>query len=209
MSIVRQDAWTNDEDLILAEVVLRYIREGGTQLSAFEEVGERLSRTAAACGFRWNSAIRKKYESAIAIAKKQRKKLKKEKISQEVSEDSVEFSEEEIAAVKKPNEEKYQTEITMGDVISFLQKQQSNQESDSLIATENEKLKHEIDTLKRENEKLQYDLTSLESKFEAMNQDYQALIEIIERARKITVVNEEYTTNMKASMNGSVEPISK
>ena len=64
MSTVRQDAWTNDEDLILAEVVLRHIREGSTQLAAFEEVAEKLNRTPAACGFRWNSTIRKKYTTA-------------------------------------------------------------------------------------------------------------------------------------------------
>jgi hypothetical protein len=39
MTSVRQDAWKQDEDLLLAEVVLRYIREGGAQLAAFEEVG--------------------------------------------------------------------------------------------------------------------------------------------------------------------------
>ena len=50
----RQDAWTQDEDLILAEIVLRHIREGSTQLIAFEEVGKKLVRTPAACGFRWN-----------------------------------------------------------------------------------------------------------------------------------------------------------
>ena len=77
MSITRQDAWTQDEDLLLAEVVLRHIREGGTQLQAFEEVGKRLSRTAAACGFRWNSSIRKQYKSGIEVAKKQRKAVKK------------------------------------------------------------------------------------------------------------------------------------
>lgn len=60
MEAARQDAWNEDEDLILAEVVLRHIREGSTQLAAFEEVGEKLKRTAAACGFRWNAAIRKK-----------------------------------------------------------------------------------------------------------------------------------------------------
>src|SRR5690242_3202325 len=76
MSPTRQDAWSQDEDLLLAEVVLRYIREGGTQLQAFEEVGKRLSRTAAACGFRWNSYVRKQYKSGIELAKKQRKELK-------------------------------------------------------------------------------------------------------------------------------------
>ena len=40
MTTTRQDAWTQDEDLLLAEVVLRSIREGGTQLQAFEEVGK-------------------------------------------------------------------------------------------------------------------------------------------------------------------------
>lgn len=65
----RQDAWTEDDDLVLAEVTLRHIREGGTQLAAFEEVGQRLGRTAAACGFRWNSCVRKRYDAAIVIAK--------------------------------------------------------------------------------------------------------------------------------------------
>ena len=77
MTTTRQDAWTQDEDLLLAEVVLRSIREGGTQLQAFEEVGKKLSRTAAACGFRWNSTIRKQYKTGIELAKKQRKEIKK------------------------------------------------------------------------------------------------------------------------------------
>ena len=83
MSTTRQDAWTRDEDLLLAEVVLRHIREGGTQLQAFEEVGKKLSRTAAACGFRWNSSIRKQYKSGIELAKKQRKEGKKRPIVRE------------------------------------------------------------------------------------------------------------------------------
>ena len=74
MTAVRQDAWSPDDDLILAEVTLRHIREGSTQLSAFEEVGERIGRTSAACGFRWNSCVRKRYEDAIQIAKQQRQK---------------------------------------------------------------------------------------------------------------------------------------
>ena len=48
----RQDSWTSDENRLLIETVLTYIREGKTQLEAFKAVGEKLSRTAAACGFR-------------------------------------------------------------------------------------------------------------------------------------------------------------
>ena len=73
MATTRQDAWTDDEDLLLAEVVLRHIREGGTQLSAFKEVGKNLSRTPAACGFRCNSYVRKQYKERIEEAKHLRK----------------------------------------------------------------------------------------------------------------------------------------
>jgi len=70
---VRQDAWTEENDLLLAETVLRHVREGSTQLNAFDEVGDKLNRTAAACGFRWNAVVRHNYEKALQLARKQRK----------------------------------------------------------------------------------------------------------------------------------------
>ena len=51
----------------------RHVREGSTQLNAFEEVGDKLNRTSAACGFRWNAVVRHQYEKALDLAKKQRK----------------------------------------------------------------------------------------------------------------------------------------
>ncbi|WP_142288214.1 RsfA family transcriptional regulator [Bacillus sp. EAC] len=70
---LRQDAWTEENDLLLAETVLRHVREGSTQLNAFEEVGDILERTSAACGFRWNAVVRYNYEKALQLAKKFRK----------------------------------------------------------------------------------------------------------------------------------------
>lgn len=78
MAKVRQDAWSHEDDLLLAETVLRHIREGSTQLNAFEEVGDYLNRTSAACGFRWNAEIRNQYINAIDLAKRQRKERKRE-----------------------------------------------------------------------------------------------------------------------------------
>lgn len=72
----RQSSWTNGEDNLLAEVVLRHIRTGSTQLQAFEEVGRHLNRTSAACGFRWNAKVRKDYRVEIQSAKCQRKEKK-------------------------------------------------------------------------------------------------------------------------------------
>lgn len=76
--VTRQDSWTKDEDLLLAETVIRYIREGKTQMKAFQEVANKLSRTPQACGFRWNANIRKQYNKAITLAKEERKNLKSE-----------------------------------------------------------------------------------------------------------------------------------
>lgn len=69
----RQDAWTKEEDALLAEIVLDYIHHGKTQLEAFKHIGKQLSRTPAACGFRWNAQIRKQYTDAILTAKAARK----------------------------------------------------------------------------------------------------------------------------------------
>lgn len=59
----RQDAWSEENDLLMAEMVLRHVREGSTQLKTFEEVGDMLNRTSAACGFRWNAAARFQFGS--------------------------------------------------------------------------------------------------------------------------------------------------
>src|SRR5690625_1923367 len=82
MTKVRQDAWSHEDDLLLAETVLRHIREGSTQLNAFEEVGDALNRTSAACGFRWNAEVRNKYVHAIDLAKRQRKEKKRAQAQQ-------------------------------------------------------------------------------------------------------------------------------
>src|SRR5699024_3577067 len=82
MAKVRQDAWSHEDDLLLAETVLRHIREGSTQLNAFDEVGDKLNRTSAACGFRWNAEIRNKYINAIDLAKRQRKEMKRAEVKQ-------------------------------------------------------------------------------------------------------------------------------
>lgn len=80
MSKYRQDAWTDEEDALLTEIVLTYIRNGKTQLEAFKRAGETLARTAAACGFRWNATIRKTKGNEIEAAKAARKKRYTHKI---------------------------------------------------------------------------------------------------------------------------------
>src|SRR5699024_398529 len=115
---VRQDAWTYEDDLLLAETVLRHIREGSTQLNAFEEVGDELNRTSAACGFRWNAEVRNKYVQAIDLAKRQRKERKRavaKQTKQIVSPPSI------INQTRDSHDLVLESELNLSTVIQYLQ----------------------------------------------------------------------------------------
>jgi prespore-specific regulator len=178
MPITRQDAWTDDEDLMLAETVLRHIREGGTQLKAFEEVGKKLSRTGAACGFRWNSFVRKQYQSGIELAKKQRKELKKQSKKVE-NEPSIENLVEDAADLNEAGT------ITIEAVKSYLddlqekvEKASFQQENNSRYEERVKELEKKVFHLSSENEKLKEELKAIEG-------DHRALVDIMDRARKM------------------------
>lgn len=212
----RQDAWTHEEDILLAETVLRYIREGGTQLAAFEEVGDRLNRTAAACGFRWNAEVRKRYVEAIDLAKKQRKERKRalerakkmqqaENKAQPLSTNLAAFQQGTSAFLPVPA-------ITLEQCIAFLQTLKSDEEHLEMIKMENERLKHENVQLRSHNEKLQKKLEHLEKQQSTVKEDYEALVKIMERARKL-ILEEEYGVQpahiFRMDKNGNLEHIAK
>ena len=212
MTTTRQDAWTQDEDLLLAEVVLRSIREGGTQLQAFEEVGKKLSRTAAACGFRWNSTIRKQYKTGIELAKKQRKEIKK---NSELEPKEQEFAIESSFIPNKETEvpsQMVEKEIVFEEILVYLNKlyerSQGLKEYEERLGTYKEKiieLEHKLKDVTTEN-------IRLEKEFYTMENDYKALVEIMERARKMVVLkDEEYAQKVRFQMdrNGNLEKLDK
>ncbi|MFZ0443427.1 MAG: RsfA family transcriptional regulator [Bacillus sp. (in: firmicutes)] len=212
MTTTRQDAWTQDEDLLLAEVVLRSIREGGTQLQAFEEVGKKLSRTAAACGFRWNSTIRKQYKTGIELAKKQRKEIKK---NSELEPKEQEFAIESSFIANKETEgssQMVEEEIVFEEILVYLNKlyerSQGLKEYEESLGTYKEKiieLEHKLKDVTTEN-------IRLEKEFYTMENDYKALVEIMERARKMVVLkDEEYAQKVRFQMdrNGNLEKLDK
>ncbi|KAF0822454.1 hypothetical protein ABE29_15370 [Cytobacillus firmus] len=205
MSSTRQDAWSQDEDLLLAEVVLRHIREGGTQLQAFEEVGKQLSRTAAACGFRWNSYVRKQYKSGIELAKKQRKEMKKNP--------QAAGSEQELPAVpeekaEKRNENTVQAinrTIEFDELAGFLKTLYENAQKpapaeDPYAKKRIQELEKQMYYLAAENEKLIKELNTLE-------QDYKALVEIMESARKLVGLKDgSRHKNLNFTVNPEIMP---
>ncbi len=199
----RQDAWTPDDDLLLAEVTLRYIRDGGTQLRAFEEVAERLGRTSAACGFRWNSTVRKNYEAAIAIAKGQRQKNKlKRTNSRRV--DKVDLTD--TNAKRKAEASEYND---FEALIQFLENQkqvyQDMIQRNRYLETELQKKTQELEDLRREYLKI----ISEQSAVKSVNDDYLALVQIMDRARKLALLEVEEKPIFKMDSNGNLERVNK
>lgn len=211
----RQDAWTDDDDLVLAEVTLRHIREGGTQLAAFEEVGQRLGRTAAACGFRWNSTVRKRYEAAIAIAKSQRQQMKKSgrlSVITEFADDEVlPKSPKQSAPVPAPvatmtTPQTLATEEQQIDqAIRILTKQKDVVKRIKQLERELEQKEAELKDLQEANGKMKKQLDSVQG----VNDDYKALLQIMDRARKLAFLKEEEPSKpvFKMDANGNLERV--
>ncbi|HZH58718.1 MAG TPA: RsfA family transcriptional regulator [Metabacillus sp.] len=209
MTTTRQDAWTHDEDLLLAEVVLRHIREGATQLAAFEEVGRKLSRTPAACGFRWNSYVRKQYKTGIELAKKQRKELRT--YTSEETKDEIESKKEVTVEVPVTESAGSHSKNTIRELISFL-KQYEEAPSLQVVQEENSQLKMKIQGLERKVAELQQEKQSLVNHIQIVEEDYRALIEIMDRARKMVILQEdERSRKVKFQMdkNGNLERVEK
>jgi prespore-specific regulator len=215
MSAVRQDAWSPEDDLILAEVTLRHIREGSTQLLAFEEVGERIGRTAAACGFRWNSSVRKKYDAAIQIAKAQRQKRNTRKSAVASATDggiaTVAALDMEIGGKLDGGTEE---SISFDGIIRYLRQWKGTQADVTrqlrVMEKELREKEEEVARLREENERLSSEVNHAQTDYRTVNEDYKALIQIMDRARKMAFLvedEEESKSRFKMDANGNLERI--
>ncbi|MDY0396836.1 RsfA family transcriptional regulator [Virgibacillus halophilus] len=213
MAKVRQDAWSHEDDLLLAETVLRHIREGSTQLNAFEEVGDELNRTSAACGFRWNAEIRGKYIHAIEIAKRQRKEKKR-------AEQNTVKSSGRRPVISLPAPEQTITEretsaeqiLTFDAVIGFLQHVKKNYHASNQSKSQLDQIIKDNEVLQKQNENLQKQLKQTESQMASIQEDYQAFIQIMDRARKMTVLNDENAQKppmFRMDKNGNLEQLAQ
>lgn len=210
MSTTRQDAWTQDEDLLLAEVVLRHIRDGGTQLQAFEEVGKSLSRTAAACGFRWNSFVRKQYKSGIELAKKQRKEIKKQ--SSDETQETKKLQVIEVNSDESLTKKTQQNSLPFTEVINFLEALYEKAEKHNNQVGDLERYEAKIKNLEKQTYYLAAENEKLIKELKMIEEDYRALIEIMERARKMVVLQEEdrqQKVKFQMDKNGNLERVEK
>jgi prespore-specific regulator len=171
---LRQDAWTAEDDQILAEVVLKHIRDGSTQLAGFNEASRRLGRTAAACGFRWNAFVRKQYKPAIEVAKEERKERKSQKVQAQL----------EGGDYDHPTA----TLMNWAQVLRFLRQEKNTAQMWASRWRQAERQcaewKEKFEKLEKEYRKLREEHDSLVHEHAQVVSDYRALVEIVERARK-------------------------
>ncbi|GGL44829.1 hypothetical protein [Sporolactobacillus putidus] len=167
MPSIRQDAWSHTEDVRLAETILRHIGEGSTQLAAFREAGGLLSRTPAACGFRWNSSVRKQFEKEMKEAKERRREYKKHKKTPTAQ------VETEISA-ESPFSETSVSEPFIDQMIRFLSQLKTG--SSSKLSHD---MKTQLDRLKTENRMLDEAYRRLEKEYSGMKKNYASLLNVL------------------------------
>lgn len=159
MTQTRIDAWDDEKDKLLLDTVLNHIRTGSTQLKAFEEVGEKLSKTAAACGFRWNSYVRKNHKEEIEQAKKDKTKQNKKNDNK---------SQAPVEETPAPAAEQTQTEPSKGKPsrrLSVLVNIKS--QTEQLLELVGQ-LEEDLDNEKNNNEDLETQYKELKEKYDAM-----------------------------------------
>lgn len=175
MKTLRQDAWTADDDKRLADIILRHIREGSTQLAAFEEAAEALGRTSAACGYRWNACVRKQFVEAIDMAKSDRKERREEQSKDDM------WHQESI-------QDEFETEVTWNMVFRFLRQHRHDyqvlQTRLRQLERDTDQVKSEVNRLRKNKAELQQQLRTLSDEHLLMSEDYRMLLSIVDRARK-------------------------
>lgn len=183
---IRQDAWLKENDDLLAEAVLRHVKEGSTQLNAFEEAGDALNRTAAACGFRWNAVVRKIYDKELREAKKERKERMR------VLGNATRRRTPGVYLLPSSQEQGETRSIPLSAlsldiVIAYLLRIQHMGGADS----EGTKWRHLANVATEKVKKLEGELENLQRENKNIREDYEQFVQIMNRARRLVTLDED------------------
>lgn len=101
--------------------------------------------------------------------------------------------------------------MTMQDVIYFLQTVGSSNVKISALENENTRLKQEITSYMLRNDELEKKLEKIEQQSHTVQEDYETLMNIMNRARKLALMDDEERTQTSFRMdrNGNLEKIAE
>jgi len=178
---MRQDAWTTEDDEVLAEIVLKHIRDGSTQLAGFNEASRKLGRTAAACGFRWNACVRKMQRPIIEVAKEERKERKSERVQAQL----------EGGDIDHPTA----TLMSWAQVLRFLRQEKNTAQQWASRWRSAERQCSDWKVRFQELEKAYRAVNEAHQRmskdYETVLTDYRSMVQIMDRARKATFLDGE------------------
>ena len=99
----------------------------------------------------------------------------------------------------------------MHDVIRFLQTLGTSNVKVSALERENERLKQDIAEYMRKNAELEQKVEKLEQQSTTVQEDYETLMKIMNRARKLALMDDEERTQTSFRMdrNGNLEKIAE
>lgn len=198
---IRQDAWIKDNDELLADAVLRHVKEGSTQLNAFEEAGDALNRTAAACGFRWNAVVRKIYENELSLAKKERKERMR------VLGAANKRRGNPIYLLPSAGEEDMKSvplsALSLDIVIAYLVRLQHSHVAEQEVT----KWKQVANLMTTQKKEIEQELARLTQENKAIKDDYEQFVSIMNRARRMVTLDtdsDRISPTFKMEKNGNL-----
>lgn len=203
------DIWTADDDVLLAETVLRNVRQGNTVVDACKEMEEISGgrRTASASKFRWFTKLVEQYKAGYEIAKAEGKKVKDAK--KRKSNKGERF--EEIVTEVFKEDTTVEKEIDPDDFIILAKKFKEQQAKKKNEQTNFEK---DLKDLKRRKEKLEADLKESKKETEwyaemlaAKQRDYNKVIEALQTFKGLGIqiqIPEPETPKYIVDKNGVV-----
>ena len=204
------ELWTEDDDIQLAECVLRRVREGDSVVDACREFEEKTNgrRTAQASKFRWHTKLRDRYSAAYELAKQEGQRtrdLKRRKVNQgERYKDIME-----TVFDSDPNRE-----IIVDDILVLVKKYKEQEEAKGSFQEQYEK---ETNKLRRENEKVKKQLNNTEDELEKtkealvyINNQYNKLLNALKVLKEAGIqinIPEPDDFNYVINKDGTVEKL--
>lgn len=173
--------WTPSEDETLVEIIRRHVEAGSSLTAAFAAAAEQLpGRSAAACGFRWNTELKSQYTLPVQPRRGRRQR-------QATAAESRPSAGAEGAALAKGAAKTAQLPAALSQLLDAAPKVQV------LFANLSQELVQCRDRMKlmeKENKALRQRIAALEALSDAAAQaDLETLYRLLQRARQMNLTN--------------------
>lgn len=143
--IERSDKWTKEHDEFLKETVLSHLKEGKTQMFAFEAAADELQRTKAACQFRFNSTLRPHLKDEMEQIKQNNLKQQKEKTT--IKDLTVTQQAPQESQLQLESSKQISLETVLEDLKYLVSREKKLEEENERLLNENKQLKNLINKL--------------------------------------------------------------